>query len=308
MHHETTSVHGEAVGVRREIIGVHRETIVVHREAAVVHRSQIITAILMTLAFCVVTSANGAEPRREPVGERFVAPDWQTVYQAEYKLEAAGAASLPFLVRLLDRADIVPLENTADLIYPGAKMFYGHGWMVDYDLDCLSARAGWALEELTFENFGFAEGAIREADLLEAVKEGKRDTPLANVAPTKVQEKSCTRRHGDAVARAKSWFRANGRNWSRFESLKAALDSDDPFRQLKALNWLRFGVTPCPGVTARTYDVAIRPRVVKLASSNDQSVREQAKLLLDDHEHYWLRHKTDPELRRWADPDAVKLH
>jgi len=233
-------------------------------------------------------------------------PDWQTVYQAKFKLEAGGASSLPFLVRLLDRAELVRLEHTADLIYPGATTFYGHGWLVDYNLDCLSARAEWALEELTFENFGFAEGVIREADLLAAVKGGKRDTPLANVIATERIEKSCERRHAGAVARAKSWFQANGSKWSRFESLKDALINEDPFLQLSALNWLRFGITPCPGVSARTYDTAIRPQVVKLASSNNESVREQAKLLLDDREYYWLKYKTDPTLRKWADPDAQK--
>src|SRR5689334_9527089 len=120
----------------------------------------LMTALVMSLA--VHVEASDAQSRIAAVEERFVAPDWERVYQAEFKLEAGGAASLAVLVRLLDRTEIVPLENTADLIYPGAKMFYGHGWIVDYDLDCLPARAGWALEELTFENFGFSEGIIRE--------------------------------------------------------------------------------------------------------------------------------------------------
>jgi len=258
----------------------------------------------MTLA--VHVEASDAQPRIAAVEERFIAPEWERVYQAEFKLEAGGAASLPVLVRLLDRAEIVRLENTADLIYPGAKMFYGHGWLVDYDLDCLSARAGWALEELTFENFGFSEGIIREADLLEAVKQGRRDTALTNVVGTNLNEKNCAQRHAEAVARAKSWFRVNGAKWSRFDALKAALNSSDPLRQMKALNWLRFGVTPCPGVSVQTYDKAIRPQVVRLASSDNESIRQQAKLLLDDREHYWFKYKTDPKLRKWADPDADK--
>jgi hypothetical protein len=54
----------------------------------------------------------------------------------------------------------VQLRETWDLIYPGAKTFYGHGYSVDYDLDWLSAKAGWALENLTFQNFGFARGGL----------------------------------------------------------------------------------------------------------------------------------------------------
>src|SRR5215212_9707503 len=114
--------------------------------------------------------ASGAVAATSPsLEQRFVSAGWQAVYQSEFKLESGGNASLGVLVSLLDRHDVVQLTNTADLIYPGAKTFYGHGWLIDYDLDRVSTRAGWALEELTFENFGFAEGQIREADLLSAV-------------------------------------------------------------------------------------------------------------------------------------------
>jgi hypothetical protein len=40
---------------------------------------------------------------------------------------------------------------------------------LDYDVDWISVRAGWALENLTFQKFGFREGVINEADLFKAV-------------------------------------------------------------------------------------------------------------------------------------------
>ena len=58
-----------------------------------------------------------------------------------------------------------PVDD-ADLIYPGADMFYGHGFIVDYDIDYLPARVGWAPEDITFHSFGFREGVIDEMMLL----------------------------------------------------------------------------------------------------------------------------------------------
>src|SRR5436190_20367765 len=82
---------------------------------------------------------------------QFVGSNWSVVSQAKDRFEDEGAASLPILTGLLHRPEVVPLTETFDLIYPGAKTFYGHGEIVDYELDQLSVRAGWALEELTFE-------------------------------------------------------------------------------------------------------------------------------------------------------------
>jgi hypothetical protein len=213
--------------------------------------------------------------------ERFVGADWNMVYTAEQELERRGQQALPILNALLDREELVPLTDTADLIYPGAKTFYGHGWIVDYDLDRLSVRAGWALEELTFENFGFSASSIREPDLLKATMDGKRDTPLANV----VKPPDARRRdegRGAAVARAKAWYRKSGANWSRFQALRDALRSDDPFRQMKALGWLRYGATACRGLSLETYSNDIRPLVVHLKiSSSDSGVLQQATLLLN---------------------------
>lgn len=95
-----------------------------------------------------------AEPS---VVESSTASDWGRVRAAAKQLENGGAVSLPVLIGLLDRDKVVPLTNTADLIYPGASAFYGHGEMVDHDVDRLSIRAGWVLEAVTFEDFGFSE-------------------------------------------------------------------------------------------------------------------------------------------------------
>lgn len=204
-------------------------------------------------------------PAAPPAEVRFLSEDWSVVRAAEVELVSSGAAALPKLIAILDRKEVVPLTNTADLIYPGAKAFYGHGWFIGYDLDRLDVRAGWALEELTFENFGFSEGSLVEATHSIA---GRR--PAARAA---------------AIARAKKWYAATGTRWSRHEGLKAALQSRDAFRHGKALEWLRHGSTPCAGFTLATYRREILPLVKHLARNGEATVREQAKLLLADGPH-----------------------
>jgi len=101
---------------------------------------------------------------------------------------------------LLDRDEKVELRNTADLIYPGAKEFYGHGWILDYDVDWISVRAGWALEELTFQNCGFREGVINEADLLKAAIARQGNVRLNDPSKTPDMKKQI---RPEAVSRAR---------------------------------------------------------------------------------------------------------
>lgn len=66
--------------------------------------------------------------------------------------------------------EVVPLTDTMDLIYPGAKTFYGHGYIVNYDLDSLAVRAGWVLESITFQDFGFRSNTIQEDTLFKSMR------------------------------------------------------------------------------------------------------------------------------------------
>ena len=114
----------------------------------------------------------------------FVRPAWGDVLGAKTRLEAVEAAAIPALIDLAFREDRVPLEDTGDLIYPGARFFYGHGELVDYELDILAARAGWLLEDLTFQDFGFSFPALNEKVLLQAIAGGRRDMPLSQAVPS----------------------------------------------------------------------------------------------------------------------------
>jgi hypothetical protein len=160
-------------------------------------------------------------------------------------------------------------------------------------------RAGWLLEELTFQNFGFSETARAGFSLQPPPKSDPPD-PYASEALVPGTEAFRLR---PAVLRADSWYAKHGHGWSRFEAIREALLSDDPFRQLKALSYLGGGVSPCAGLTMQSFHLVLEPIVRALASSaTDHAVKRQAELLLADDGGFWWLMKTAHELREWAYP------
>jgi hypothetical protein len=231
------------------------------------------------------------KPLKELVTD-FTSVDWfSKVMPAKLALETRESAALPELIALLDSDRRVELMNTADLIYPGAKMFYGHGRILDYDVDWLSVRAGWALEELTFKDFGFRGGTIKESDLLQAVLKGKRDVPLGEVTKPPGDVEAQVQRRAEAVRRAKDWWAGQGGSWRRFDELLRALRSDDSVRQVRALQWVRNGDTRCEGLSVQSYNQFILPEVKRLSGSADEGVRTEAGYLLEDKEGWWYKSK-----------------
>ena len=102
--------------------------------------------------------------------KNFESNDWVLVSEARTTLEEAGMDALPSLFSLLREDKIVKLTNTGDLIYPGAVKFYGHGEIIDYDIDQLPVRAGWLIEKIAFQNFGFSYIHDLEKNLPDHIK------------------------------------------------------------------------------------------------------------------------------------------
>jgi len=229
----------------------------------------------------------------------FRASDWTTVYRAKDQLESQQRVVIPALLQMLDEDVAVPLTKTADLIYPGAKEFYGHGWFIDYDLDYLPARAGWALEEVSFCDFGFGEASILERRLPKSVISGRQDVTLAVVNPATLGPVRRRARIATAIAAAKQWWTKEEATWTRYGAVKQALQNNDASRQSRAIEWIRYGRTGCEGLSPESFARDLRPIVNSLANSEHEGVRNQASLLLRDDEAWWWKYKTDPELARW---------
>ncbi|MFY9824813.1 MAG: hypothetical protein WAM82_25770 [Thermoanaerobaculia bacterium] len=230
-------------------------------------------------------------PTLESLSMQFTSSDWSTVQAAKVALESLQAQAIPVLLAFLGRGEYVKLQGTADLIYPGATEFWGHGSIVDYDIDWLSVRAGWALEDLTFQNFGFRERAINHDSLLKAAIAGKADVPLSSVVALESDADVKRERRSRAVAAATAWWARSSDGWNRLAAVVDALRSGDPVRQVTVLDWLRDGTTPCQGLSKETFTQRILPEVRRLTGSADSDVKEQADDLVRDFESkewYWL--------------------
>ncbi|MFD0990700.1 hypothetical protein ACFQ1R_11380 [Mariniflexile jejuense] len=221
-----------------------------------------------------------AEPDLENLISDFVSTDWGKVYKAKDSLLNIGKQSIPYLIKLLDNPkDFKKLENTADLIYPGATEFYGHDWFINYDLDWIAIRAGWALENLTSQNFGFTENVITEKELIELhkknyskyIENGKHDV---NFERTKFKELDII------IKRVKDWWKENENGWTALNGLKKAIFSEDINRQLAAIQQMRYPRFKIKGYNQEWFDREIRDRIIELNKTDNEELKLQTGYLI----------------------------
>jgi hypothetical protein len=244
--------------------------------------------LLPALPTTLLAQEKDAEPSRSIADsiQDLCSPNWPTVLQAREVLERQYEESIPALIELLDDPRVVPLENTLDLIYPGAKEFYGHGHLVPYALDVIMVRAAWVLEAIVFLDLGFQEPAFEESRFLGAALRNMRDVPMDRVVSPD-QLLPADRRDG-AIEDLLAWWRAQGGEFSRLEALLAALEDSSGARQVNALGWLRFGRSPCPGLDRESFQRRIRPLLEKILNRKDSPAVRQVDLLLADTAYEWL--------------------
>ncbi|HOI56372.1 MAG TPA: hypothetical protein PLP01_14075 [Phycisphaerae bacterium] len=206
------------------------------------------------------------ERSEEPLLKSFCGDDWPEVLCAEKELESRGSLSIPALIRLCGDDHRVPLRNTADLIYPGAGTYSGHGRWCPYHLDIIGYRAGWALEEITFCDFGFRA----------AFQPGESGPP-----PRPDGRKALEDQLKKSAAEADAWWQRNGDSWRRLSGIQEAINSGNPDRQVRAMAYLRLGDVRCNELTPTVYSQRILPAVRKLLKSNNEAVAHQADLLVN---------------------------
>jgi len=218
------------------------------------------------------------------------------VSQSKNKLVNLGEQTIPKLIEVLNDTSFVKLTNTGDLIYPGATEYYGHGYIIDYDLDWVSVRAAWVLEEITFKDFGYKQNQISEDDLLE-LRKTNYESDYLEKGIYKVVFKDSTNvdilkeYRRELAASVLTWWDTAQAGWTRFNALKEALNSSNSNRQHKALHYLRFEKTNCDGLTKDSFDKELKPLVQKIRRNGKDGTDLQARLLLSDSEYYWLKIK-----------------
>jgi len=247
-----------------------------------------IVALLILSAWSLSIPAQAAPPPTPSLLSTFCSAEWSRVQKIGLELKVLQADSIDALLQIMQDEREVPLHDTFDLIYPGATTFYGHGGVVNYELNWLPARAGWILEDLTFQDFGFSGGVPQGDKLLKKTIDlkiqGKGDVSMEEVAPQSVASRRL-QKYQLAAAKAKTWWGRNRTSWTRRHALQEALASTSPARQGNALQYLRYPDSPCPGLSLATYNTNLLPLVVHIAKTGKKGYegpRDQACLLLSE--------------------------
>jgi len=250
---------------------------------------------LVTITFLLTFNSCFAQTRLDNMVVQLQQSDFHKIYQVKDSIVNYQKGAISKLIDLLKDTSFIKLQNTADLIYPGAEQFYGHGWIVNYDIDWISVRAAWLLEEITLKNFGYRQTSITEDTLMNLhkldynsyLRKGFHEIDFKDRTP-KEQLVIYRLMLADSVS---NWWENNKNNWTRFNALKEALSSNDEERQALALQYLRSDKTMCDGLSLDSYNREIKPLVIRIKNSGN-SEAEQAKYLLDDNEYYWFKNKS----------------
>jgi hypothetical protein len=226
----------------------------------------------------------------------FVGADWSTVSAAKEKLENYEEKTIPLIIPLLENNTVNKLKNTGSLIYPGAEKFFGYGQIIDYDIDNISVRAGWLLEEISFNNFGFTGIHMPDEDLIGFIKltfpEYYNNSTNRKLLETSSVDNLRKIIHDLSVRNAKEWWQRESTTWTRLKALNEALKSYDEKCQVKALFYMRNGDTKCTGLTKDYYIDNISKEIVRLSTSDTKRISENAKLILFDTKFLWLENKS----------------
>ena len=252
--------------------------------------------LALSIGFGITAISFAGEKIPENMVSDFQSTDWHAVMQAKENIENLEAAAIPQLISMLNDFSLRKLKNTGDLIYPGAERFYGHGQIVDYDIDEIAVRAGWLIEEIAFQNFGFTGIHLPEDELTGFIEynfpdycDNSRNKQGLNkmTAPEKRRLiKSLS------IKKAQSWWKQQSDSWNRLDALVSALQSTDEKCQVKALFYIRNGKTRCSGLTKTFYQDNIENIIRELSKVDLKRVSENAKLIILDIDFEWLEMKS----------------
>ncbi|MEM0575828.1 hypothetical protein [Flavobacterium polysaccharolyticum] len=241
--------------------------------------------IILGLAIITVTSCFGQKTKVDSLLTEFKKKSfYRNVYPAEQELENYQKIILPELIKLLKDTSIVKLTDTADLIYPGSTTFYGHGHYIPYDMDWISVRSGWLLEEITFQDFGYKNSEVNDETLFKLMKEnynsyvekGNYDLDWKN----KTSNKKIIEYQKILSKNAEKWWKENHKKWNRISAIKEALQSDNENRLNNVFQYLRFGDSQCDNMTRELYNIEIKPIIISLKETTKYSkIQQQIDLL-----------------------------
>jgi len=247
--------------------------------------------LLLCCSTTILFSGTGRDPLKQLIDE-FTSNDWPTVMLAKEKIENLGSEGIPEMIAIMNDCKVHKLQNTSDLIYPGAEKYFGHGQIIDYNIDDACVRAGWLLEDLTFMNFGFSGIHLPANELIDFIR---KSFPAYYNNPVNRRQLDEFNESGKrklirslSIEQVKEWWQMSSQQWSRLYALEQALNSYDEKCQVKALFYLRNGKTRCNGLDESFYKSRLENVVMKLSKVEISRVSENAKLIMLDSNYDWL--------------------
>jgi hypothetical protein len=250
-----------------------------------------ITKFAGVLVISFIALVLNAQDKKQLLAD-FTGSDWQKVKESKISLENMQMIVIPDLILLLDKKEKVKLTSTGSLIYPGAEKFFGHGQILDYDIDYIAIRAGWLIEETAFQNFGFTGIHLPKDEMSDFIRitfpeyysnpDNLKKIQLAS------QDELRSIIQDLAVRQTKKWWEEESVDFSRLNALVDALRSPDEKQQVKALFYMRNGTSKCDGLSKDVYYDLLIKEVGRLSSSDIQRISENAKLILLDTKFEWL--------------------
>lgn len=207
------------------------------------------------------------------------------VYPAKQKLENYQEIIIPELIALLKDTSFLKLTNTFDLIYPGTTTYYGHGHYIPYDIDWISVRAGWLLEEITFQDFGYKNSHVNDDTLLQLAKENYYDYIKKGTYDLDWKNKTSKQKNIEyrkmLSIKAKKWWKENQKKWNRISAIKEALQSNNESRLSNVFQYLRYGESKCDNLTKEKYENEVLPIILALNKTTKYpEIQEQIDLII----------------------------
>jgi hypothetical protein len=245
--------------------------------------------LIATIVFVSYTRCQSQSPLDTCI-VRLHSAECKNVFQARNDiLLKYQKESISKLILILRDTSYVKLVNTADLIYPGAKEFYGHGRIVNYDIDWLSVRAAWVLEQITFQDFGYLTKlpiseksllSLHQKDYQNYLNKGYHDINYRDTTP----RDRMIRYRLWLANKADKWWKRNEGSWTKLNALKEALASHNEYREGLAIYYLRQGDGDDAKIelsTRKAYYAQIKGLIVQITNSKDGE-SEQAEYLIKE--------------------------
>lgn len=205
----------------------------------------------------------------------------QVVLPAKQALEQKQKEVIPALIQLLQNPEQAKLYYSQQLMYPGSKRVVEENEIiVPYELDWISVRAGWLLEEICFKDFGYRSLATLDPSF-EEIKHHNRNEENEQIYAVDWQNRlpqeqinQSRKKLATAVA---SWWEQNKNEWTRVKAIKEALQSNNEYFIGKALDFIS-DYAPYKNSCDNFFDAypnEIRPLIVLLKHSLFKSLPEK---------------------------------